>query len=275
MRLSNRFLTMLSVSLAQVAAGGFLLMAGDPADDGYEKANDAYEAGEYGQATRLYQQNLDQGHLSEELFYNLGNAHFKQGEYGDAALGYRRALILNPRMPEPRQNLRTLRNRVGLLDFEPEGIDRLFAYFRENEITATLYGFGWLSMLSLSATLFARQLRRWRPLLIVATCVFAALAGASFFCLRIYHRQIAVDQRAVVTVPDTVAQTGPVPDAKTVIELPPGSEVRIVTDSGPWQYVDIPGDLRGWVKTEALTPLWPPSAGNTPGDRTLSPPPFP
>lgn len=259
MRLSNRISTILTAVGAQMVAGGFLLMAANPVDGSYEKANAAYEAAEYGQAARLYQQSLEKGQLSEELFYNLGNAHFKQGEYGEAALGYRRALILNPRMPEPQQNLRTVKNRVGLLDFEPEGIDRVFAYFRENEITTMLYGSGWLCLLSLSAVFFVRRLRRWRPMLIAASCVFAALAGASFFSLKIYHRQIAVDQRAVVTATDTVAQTSPVPDAKTIIELPPGSEVRIVTDSGPWQYVDIPGDLRGWVKTEALTPLWPPN----------------
>jgi len=266
MRLSKIISTILTIICTQVAAGGFLLMAADPSVGSYEKANAAYEAGKYDQAAQLYQQSLEQGQLSEELFYNLGNTQFKLGKYGDAALGYRRALILNPRMPEPHQNLSALKNRVGLLEFEAEGFNRLLAYFRENEITAILYGSGWLALLSLSAVFFVRRLRPWRPMLIVASCIIAALAGASFFSLKIYRKQIAIDHRAVVTATDTVAQTSPVPDAKTVIELPPGSEVRIVTDSGPWQYVDIPGDLRGWIKTEALTPLWPPTTDKTPGN---------
>ena len=51
--------------------------------------------------------------------------------------------------------------------------------------------------------------------------------------------------------------TAPAPDAKSVIDLPPGSEVRILRDSGPWRYVEIPGDLRGWIRAEALEPVWP------------------
>ncbi len=259
MRLSKKISILFTITGCQVLAGGFLLMAADPSGGSYGEANAAYEAGKYDQAARLYQQSLEQGHLSEELFYNLGNAYFKQGEYGAAALGYRRALILNPRMPEPRQNLRSVKGRVGLLDFEPGGLDRWLAYFRENEIIALLYSSGWLALLSISGAIFIRRLRPWRAMLIVTACVFAILAGSSFFSLKFYRQLVAVDQRAVVTATGTVAQTSPVPDAKTIIELPPGSEVRIVTDSGPWQYVDIPGDLRGWVKTEAITRLWPPS----------------
>jgi len=231
--------------------------------DTFEKANAAYEDGKYNQSARLYQKSLREGQISEELFYNLGNAYFKQQNHGEAALWYRRALILNPRMPEPRQNLRTLRNRVGLLDFEPKGIDQAISHFRESELVSLLTGCTWLTLLCLAAALFIKRLRPWRSLFVIATCLLAGLVAASLFGLKIYRNRIAIDHRAVITAADAVAQTSPVPDAKTVTELPPGSEIRIVTDSGPWQYIDIPGELRGWVKTEAITLLWPP---DLPGD---------
>jgi len=232
--------------------------ASSASTDTYEKANAAYENGTFDQAVHLYLKSFQEGLISEELFYNLGNAYFKQQNHGDAALWYRRALILNPRMPEPRQNMRTLKNRVGLLDFEPKGIDQFISHFRESELLSLLTGATWLSLLCLASTLCIKRLRPWRSLLVIATCFFIGLAALSFIGLKIYRNRIAIDHRAVVTATDALAQTSPVPDANTVTELPPGSEVRIVTNSGPWQYIDIPGELRGWVKTEAITPLWPP-----------------
>ncbi len=234
-----------------------------PSLESYEKANAAYEKGDFDQASRLYLKSLEDGQISEELFYNLGNTYFKQQNHGEAALWYRRALILNPRMPEPQQNLRTLKNLVGLLDFEPKGIDQTISRFREAELVSLLTACVWLSLLGLASLLFIKRLRPWRSLLIIATCLLAGLGTVFFFSLKIYRDRIAIDHRAVITSTEAIAQTGPVPDAKTVTELPPGSEVRIVTDSGPWQYVDIPGELRGWVKTESLTPLWPPTATAT------------
>ena len=229
----------------------------------YDKANTAYEEAKYDQAIRLYIKSFEEGQVSEELFYNLGNAYFKQQNHGEAALWYRRALVLNPRMPEPRQNLRTLKNLVGILDFEPKGIDQTISRFRETELVSLLAACIWLTLLSLAALLFIKRLRPWRFLFIIAACLFVSLGVALYFALNIYRSHIAIDHRAIITGTDIKAQTGPVPDANTVTELPPGSEIRIVTDSGPWQYVDIPGELRGWVKTAALTPLWPPVVKKT------------
>ncbi len=239
------------------------LKAADSSSDAYQKGNALYEDGKYAQAIRVYLKSIENEKFSEELFYNLGNAYFKQENYGNAALWYRRALIFSPRMPEPRQNLRTLKNRVGLLDFESRGIEKSISRFHDSELVSLLTVGIWLSLLSLAAARFTKALRPWRILLIISTCLFASLAAASFFALNIYRSRIAVDQRAVITAADAVAQSSPVPDANTVIELPPGSEVRIVNNSGPWQYIDIPGELRGWIRSEAVTPLWPPNQSAT------------
>lgn len=252
--------TLSVISIILLVTGERAQAASNASLETYEKANAAYENSKYEQATQLYLKSLEEGQVSEELFYNLGNAYFKQQNHGEAALWYRRALVLNPRMPEPRQNLRTLKNLVGLLDFEPKGIDQTVSHFRKVELVSILTACIWLTLLCLASLLFIKRLRPWRSMLIIATCLFASLGAVFYFGLNIYRSRIAIDHRAVITSTNAIAQTSPVPDANTVTELPPGSEIRIVTDSGPWQYIDIPGKIRGWVKTEALTPLWPPDA---------------
>ena len=53
--------------------------------------NALYEDGLYEQAARSYQQLADKGYDDPALYYNLGNAYFKQGDLGRAILNYLRA----------------------------------------------------------------------------------------------------------------------------------------------------------------------------------------
>ncbi|MCF6313555.1 MAG: tetratricopeptide repeat protein [Verrucomicrobiales bacterium] len=257
--------------LCLMALPSFSWAANSATIDSYQKGNALYEAGKYQQAGKKYLDSFEQGLHSEELFYNLGNSFFKQENYGEASLWYRRALVLNPHMPEPRQNLRALKNRVGLLEFENKGYLKLLSHFRDNELISTLTLCIWIALLSLAAALWVNKLRPWRALLISVSILFALISVASILALKRYRQEVSPDNRAVITSANAVAQTAPVPDAKTVIELPPGSEVRIVTDSGPWQYIDIPGGIRGWVRSEALNLLWPPQATQTLPDKSNQP----
>ncbi len=68
-------------------------------------AGQLYEMGQYTQAAQAYQQLVDQGFADSALFYNLGNAHFKQGDYGRAIVNYRRAQELAPRDADIKANL--------------------------------------------------------------------------------------------------------------------------------------------------------------------------
>jgi hypothetical protein len=68
---------------------------------------------------------------------------------------------------------------------------------------------------------------------------------------------LAVENFATVLSAETDAFTSPTPDAKKVIDLPPGSEVRLLQRSDKWSYVEIPGDLRGWVRSDTIAPVWP------------------
>ena len=83
-------------------------------------ANRLYEDGQFAQAAQAYQQLADQGFADSALFFNLGNAYFKQGDYGRAILNYRRAEQLAPRDEDIAANLALARaQRVD--QFEENG----------------------------------------------------------------------------------------------------------------------------------------------------------
>ncbi|MFQ5578720.1 MAG: tetratricopeptide repeat protein, partial [Anaerolineae bacterium] len=69
------------------------------------QANRLYEAGQFAEAAQTYRQLIDRGLQNQVVYYNLGNAYFKQGDLGRAILNYRRAGRLVPRAPDIRANL--------------------------------------------------------------------------------------------------------------------------------------------------------------------------
>ena len=76
----------------------------------FQRGNRLYQENDYSGALEAYRGVLDVGLESADLYYNLGNAHFKAGELGRAILYYERALRLNPRDSDIRANLELARS---------------------------------------------------------------------------------------------------------------------------------------------------------------------
>src|SRR5438477_6964268 len=95
---STAIITSLSAMLLLASA------ARGQTDPSFAKANDEYAQNHFSDAIRDYE-NLVQAHeYSAPLFYNLGNAYFRNGDFARAILNYERALALEPRHPEAAAN---------------------------------------------------------------------------------------------------------------------------------------------------------------------------
>ena len=75
-----------------------------PTDSLTHAAEQAYIAGDHQQALGLYEA-LNTEFTSAALLYNIGNCHFKLGDYPQAILHYERALRLDPGSEEVHVNL--------------------------------------------------------------------------------------------------------------------------------------------------------------------------
>lgn len=79
-----------------------------------QSAAEAYQAGDYKTAIRIWEEERDTKGVSTELFYNLGNAYAKSGNQGGAVLNYEKALRIDPSDSRARNNLRYTDNLVQL-----------------------------------------------------------------------------------------------------------------------------------------------------------------
>lgn len=232
------------------------IAAADP-DERFVSANRDFESGNFAEAASKYHELAREGHISSDLYFNLGTAAYRLGKVGEAILWMRRALVVEPAMPEVRQSLEFLRSKVAFLEFTEGRVARVIG-----ALPATFGKWAssigiWTSLIALSLAFFVQKFRSKRSVLIT----IAIIGGmGTFVALRIGHyraTRVAIENFATITTTDVRALTAPAPDAKSVIDLPPGSEVRILRDSGQWRYAEIPGDLRGWIRTESLEPVWP------------------
>ena len=81
-----------------------------------EMAAQAYRDQDYKRSIELYetliQAELDDHRESAQLYYNLGNAYFRDNQLGKAILNYERAHLLDPGDGDIRHNLRFANNRT-------------------------------------------------------------------------------------------------------------------------------------------------------------------
>ncbi|MDQ6861767.1 MAG: SH3 domain-containing protein, partial [Verrucomicrobiota bacterium] len=78
---------------------------------------------------------------------------------------------------------------------------------------------------------------------VVALLVFAAAVYA------LYALETGADGRslAIITAPKIEARLATADSSGTVLVLPAGSEVKILSTRGDWSYAALPNDLRGWI----------------------------
>ncbi len=246
----------------------------------FHRAVIAYKAGAIEDARREFLAIAGAGHLSAALAHNLGNIEFRLGNPGQAALWYRRALVLQPFSPETLQNLRTLRRQQAFLSFDPFLLS--FSHLSPRWISQGTILTAWVAGLLVVWLLVVppRPGRRW-PLVALLMLVLPVLAFGSILTWQSRTDPHPLSQRLVISGKETQAYAAPAEASSTIIPLPAGSEVIPLETRGNWIYCIIPGGegklpLRGWIRAPRTEPLWPwpgglPMATPTPGVPTPDP----
>lgn len=220
-------------------------------------ANQKYEAGQYADAAAIYEAIVDSGLHNSTVYYNLGNAYFKQGDLGRAILNYRRAHLLAPRDPDILANLGITRAQTAdKLEAPTEGTWANVIQFMEEWLTlreATLLALGlWLLICLLLVIVIVKPvLRRW---LLIASGVMALFLVIGLFSIT--NRASAAENTppAVIVAPQVDVTSGPGGAGQYLVEfnLHAGAEVRVLESRSGWERITLPGDLQGWVPDEAV-----------------------
>ena len=217
------------------------------AADDFANANQLYDQGKFLEARQQYGAIAERGEWSANLFYNLGNANFRLGAPGLAALNYERALALDRAHPEAAMNLQLVRDRTGARFPAPSWSDRLGLRSSTNMLAvggAAAVWFGVFCFVRILTRRGRNSALAWVGLL--ASIVTAALLGAA-----LWHREQDA-ALAVVTASEAQARLAPADRAGVAEGLPAGSRVRVLSERGEWTYCVLPGGGRGWLPAGTL-----------------------
>ena len=214
------------------------------ADVEFAKANQEYAQGHFKEAISGYETLVRAGQWSANVFYDLGNAYFRTGDFGRAILNYERALVLEPHHPEATANLQIARDEAHALELQPGRLERYLEFASVNQYTVTAAVAFWIAAFCLAVLVFTR--RRSRATLTLLLVMLLISAGGIVATWQL-ERGSEGSALAVVTGKDVQARLATADTANSVLALPSGSEVKILSTRGDWIYAALPNNLRGWI----------------------------
>ena len=227
-------------------------------DATFRRGNDAYFHGRYAEAVEAYEQVAALGVISQDLFYNLGNAYLKANQLGPAIYNYERALELDPSQEDVRFNLTVARDAA-----RKKGEDRLagaeaIPFWMRVASQVTVDWVSWL-FLGLYVTLFAGLIfvhfvqPGFLHVSLVVGLSFLGLATAAAGTLLGARLYLAERVEQAIVLPDSVqVKEGPDPNYQSSFGVHAGLRVRVTDKEQDWVRVRLANGLEGWVRERDL-----------------------
>jgi len=213
-------------------------------DADFAKANQEYAQGHFTEAISAYEALVRAGQWSANLFYDLGNAYFRTGDFGRAILNYERALALERHHPEASANLQIARDEARALELPQSWRDRYLQFASVNQYSIAAAIAAWLALFCVVVLIFAPR----KSATLMAGLIFCLLVSAApIYAVYALERGSKGYALAIVTGKDVQARLATADTANSVLALPAGSEVKILSTRGDWIYAALPNNLRGWI----------------------------
>jgi len=226
----------------------------------FQQGNQAYQAGNYEQAAAAFEQIIALKKENWQVYYNLGNAYFKQRKIGWAILNYERALRLNRTNEDIRFNLDLANLSITDRIIAPPRsavliwLDSALKFFPLEQTAGWALLFWWGLLLGLILFLAGRK-AKWQQLGgVLAWSAGAAclLFSAIFFWLWYDQKNqqyvIVLDRRVPV-------YNEPVADATEVFIIHEGAKVKLQEQAGAWQRIRLADGKVGWLKAESVVKI--------------------
>lgn len=221
------------------------------------EADSAYINEEYDKAIVIYESLLQEGE-SGEIYYNLGNAYFKQDELGKAILNYERALLLQPGNADVNANLDIARAKtVDKINPNPEVFFVAWTRSLINMLPVDTWGrwgiaFFFCAIAFLAVYLFTKGVK-WRKigfftaLILLIFCIITNLFA--------FEQKGKIDHRsdAIVLSPSVTVRSTPSEEGTSLFVIHEGRKVSIKDNSmKEWKEIKLEDGKVGWIPVSAI-----------------------
>ena len=243
------------IALLLVLPAGLQAAENAYADSLWTAGTAAYTEGNWTEAIGSWTAVCGLGLESEELYYNIANAYYKDGDIAKSILYYERALKLNPSYSDAKYNLEIARGMVQdkieeIPEFFVETAGRKMCWLLPSDTWAVLFILFLAATLAMVLLFLLGRSTRARKIGFIAGIV---LLLASALCLDFAFWQ-RTDYRkadkAVIMKPVCSVKSSPGSDSATnLFVLHEGTKVTVLDEVGNWSNIELADGRQGWLQT--------------------------
>lgn len=246
----------LYISILSVLLSFNSLLADEHYDELFIEANAAYKSGQYDSAKALYSEIAQNGMISKDLFYNLGNTHFKLGNVPASILFYERALRMDPGDEDVQYNLQIANSMI------PDKIEAIEKVFFVSWWNALAQGFSiqfWcvliIVLLFLGAGLltffFVARNPKTRQLGLLGGVAVFFTAAIVFFLAQTNAHHLDKPE-AVVFAPSVKVKSEPSLNGSDQFVIHAGLKVEVTDTDGDWSRIKLADGNSGWLPSQSI-----------------------
>lgn len=226
-------------------------------DDALKQAEQAYASSDFISAAKLYEMLLSQNGESAVVYYNLGNAYYRQNNIARSILNYERALLLDPGDRAIRFNLQMANSHI-VDTIEPVDVFFLFRWFEGLRNLQSSSGWAFwaifmfiLFLAGIAVFLFIKSVRMRK---------IGFYLGIVTFCLSFVFNVFALKQRnrlvnrnyGIIMTPTLNVKSSPDAESQDLFILHEGTKVKITNTLSDWNEIEIANGSIGWIKMDQL-----------------------
>ncbi len=219
----------------------------------FSKGNQYYDGGKFDQAIEEYEKIVNLGIKNYQVFYNLGNAYFRQNQLGKAVLNYRRALVFKPGDDDTEANLTYVKlftlDKLEEQKMNPfSNLLQWFLGFSSKDNLALLTSLFYILSVVLGIFMLSWGSKRYLLFGLISFLILFIISGTSLWA------KIKVDSinYGVVVVTQAEVRSGPGSDYVLQFTGHEGLELRVDEQAEGWYRISLPNGIKGWISKEAV-----------------------
>jgi tetratricopeptide (TPR) repeat protein len=232
----------------------FAFLAKGFSNEKLQKAEQAYDSKKYKDAIVNYEELVKDGFKSYQLYYNLGNAYYKNNQLGKAIYYYELARKINPNDEDVRINLGIASAKtVDKIDAK----ENFFISAVKSNLLSSLSTSSWawfsISLLFIGCILFFVFVSSSNVTLKRISFLFSCILVIGFVITYSLGysalKSKSENKFAIITAKEIKIMNEPTPAASSKFSLHEGTKIRVVENNGDWLLIKLDNGNEGWVKT--------------------------
>ena len=224
----------------------------------WNQANSNYDQGRYTEAIDGYRTFLERGYRFPEVYFNLGNAYFKDNKIGPAIASFRHSLKLAPSFTPAKENLDYARTfTVDRVEPKPRGFLLDLWYGLVDLISPS--GYFILSIIlywilcAIGVFLINGYGRRELTVYILIFTSIAFITSVTITRFAVNHERNT--RWGVVVAQSVDLREGPGDEFGKIFTGHEGLEIKIISARQKYILIELENGLKGWIPGESLTEI--------------------